>query len=155
MRMPKSQTMAKFTLFLENMDSIVHIDEIAMEEILPVLNLSLPEILDRPNSRKESKEMNSDNEDFIVFNNCTKTVEDCSNDTIINNSNGSAIDTIINDSQPLCSAVISLDCIRYYVEGVLLVPLCIFGFFGKQEHSSWNISKLTRYIVFPAHFKSF
>ena len=131
MRMPKSQTMTNFTHFLQNMEDIVHNSEIAMAEILPVLNLSLPKILDRPKSRTESNEMNSDNEDFIVFNNCTITAEECPNDTIINDSIGSVIDDIINDSQPLCSAVISVDCIRYYVEGVLLVPLCIFGFFGK------------------------
>ena len=75
--------------------------------------------------------MNSDNEEFVVFYNYTKHVEECTNDTIINASIASANDTTANDAQPLCSTEVSVACIRYYVEGVLLVPLCIFGVFGK------------------------
>ena len=92
---------------------------------------SWPEIIDRRKSPKESNEMNSDNEDFVVFYNHTKHVEEYTNDTTINDSIGRANDTTINDAQPLCSTDISVACIRYYVEGVLLVPLCFFGVFGK------------------------
>ena len=85
--------------------------------------------MDRNGSLKKSNEMNSENEDFVVFYNYTK--HESTNDTIINDSMGRANDTTINDAQTLCSTDISVACIRYYVEGVLLVPLCIFGVFGK------------------------
>ena len=92
---------------------------------------SWPKIMDRNGSLKESNEMNSDNEDFVVFYNYTKHAEEYTNDTISNDSMGRANDTTIHDAQTLCSTDISVACIRYYVEGVLLVPLCIFGVFGK------------------------
>ena len=92
---------------------------------------SWPKIMDRNGSLKKSNEMNSENEDFVVFYNYTKHVEESTNATIINDSMGRANDTTINDAQTLCSTDISVACIRYYVEGVLLVPLCIFGVFGK------------------------
>ena len=90
-----------------------------------------PKIIEWNGSLNESNEMSSDNEDFVIFYNYTKHVEEGTNDTIISDSIGSANDTTGNDAQPLCSTDISVACIRYYVEGVLLVPLCIFGVFGK------------------------
>ena len=92
---------------------------------------SWPKIMDRNRSLTKSNEMNSENEDFVFFYNYTKHVEESTNDAIINNSMGRANDTTINDAQTLCSTDISVACIQYYVEGVLLVPLCIFGVFGK------------------------
>ena len=96
--------------------------------------------------------MNSDNEEFVVFYNYTKHVEEDINDTIINASIASANDTTANDAQPLCSTEVSVACIRYYVEGVLLVPLCIFGVFGKYDTSNSytfkNIEITCRYKIF-------
>ena len=104
--------------------------ELEMSETLEHIDF-WPKIIDGSGSLNESNEMNNDNEDFVIFYNHTKYVEEGTNDTIFNDSIGSANDTTVNDAQPLCSTDISVACIRYYVEGVLLVPLCFFGVFGK------------------------
>ena len=129
-RIPISETITNVSNFLDHMDDMLHMAEVEMSGLSAHLDAA-PKSRDSNSSMKDSNQMNSDNEDFVAFNNCTKEVGDCTNNIMINGSMGSLFDTIVNNSQPSCATDISLDCIRYYVEGVLLAPLCIFGFFGK------------------------
>ena len=125
MALPTSEPMANLSLILNNMDTILRMAELEMSRLLAHLD-SLPQYTNRNERIKELNEKTVVNKDSIGFHNCTRNEQECTNDSI-----GSENDSMVNDSSPLASTHISSDYVRYYVEGVILVPLCIFGFFGK------------------------
>ena len=125
MELPTSEPVANLSLILNNMDTILRMAELEMSRLLAHLD-SLPQYSNRNERIKELNEKTVVNKDSIVFYNCTRHEQECANDSI-----GSENDSVVNDSSPLASTNISSDYVRYYVEGIILVPLCIFGFFGK------------------------
>ena len=125
MALSTSQPVANLSRILNNMDTILRRAEFAMSRLLAHLD-SLPQYTNRNHLITELNEKTVINKHSTGFHNCTRYEQEC-----INGSIGSRIDTMVNDSSPLVSTNISSDSVRYYVEGVILVPLCIFGFFGK------------------------
>ena len=128
MALPTSQPVANLSRILNNMDTILRRAEFAMSRLLAHLD-SLPQYTNRNDLITELNEKTVINKDSTGFHNCTRYEQEC-----INGSIGSGIDTMVNDSSSSASTNISSDSVRYYVEGVILVPLCIFGFFGKKDY---------------------
>ena len=128
MALSTSQPVANLSRILNNMDTILRRAEFAMSRLLAHLD-SLPQYTNRNDLITELNEKTVINKDSTGFHNCTRYEQEC-----INGSIGSGIDTMVNDSSSSASTNISSDSVRYYVEGVILVPLCIFGFFGKKDY---------------------
>ena len=125
MALSTSQPVANLSRILNNMDTILRMAELEMSRLLAHLD-SLPQYTNRNERIKELNENGVISKDSTGFYNCTRYEQEC-----INGSIGSGIDTMVNDSSSSASTNISSDSVRYYVEGVILVPLCILGFFGK------------------------